>query len=93
MLTRLVVIISQYSWPLQNVGVEFWPLHIQKSVNNFMAGPLYLQFHICGFSQLGEKISRKFQKAKLEFSACCNYLHNIHIVLGIINNLKMVESI
>ena len=52
MLTRLVVIISQYSWPLQNVGVEFWPLHIQKSVNNFMAGPLYLQFHICGFSQL-----------------------------------------
>ena len=62
-------------------GVQSWIIQLALCI---------CRLHICGFSQLGEKISRKFQKAKLEFSACCNYLYNIHIILGIINNLEMV---
>src|SRR5574337_504654 len=32
------------------------------------------------------KYSRKFHRAKLESAACCNCLHSIYIVLGIVNN-------
>ena len=52
-------------------------------------------------SNILKKISRKFPKAKLEFATCrqiltynlhCiyKYTHSIDIVLGIINNLKMI---
>ena len=37
-----------------------------------------------------KKISRKFQKAKVEFACNDNYLYSIFIVLGIIGNLEMV---
>ena len=36
--------------------------------------------------------SRKFQKAKLEFTVHCNYLHSIYIALGIISNLEIILS-
>ena len=63
---------------------------------------LYCQSCIHGFNKIWiESIwkinCRKFQKADLDFTACWQlftyYLHNIYIVLGIMNNLEMIGSI
>lgn len=47
-----------------------------------------------GSKIFGEKKNfQKFQKAKLEFAMWVNCLHSIYIILGIISNLEMIQSI
>lgn len=44
-------------------------------------------------NRLWEKNFTKFQKVKLEFAIRSGYAHSICTVLGIINNLKMIQGL
>ena len=53
----------------------------------YIVSPLYLLvMHLCMIQPTASLKyiyfqSRKFQKAKLEFAACCQHLHSIYIVV------------